>query len=285
METDKIKAILAAVKYKTLSRAASEFSYTPSALSHMADSLEDELGVKLLVRTHKGVSLTEDGELLKQRLENVLVAENELKSAVSDLMSDKQLSLRIGTYSSISNNILPGILKSFKRENPDIQVFITVTDSVKGWLEKDLADVIFGERGFIEEDEYEIIMKDRYVAVLQKGMLPGCRSVNIEELYSFPYISTNQKLLDQYIDQSKFSEILYCNSSDDTSIVSMVKEGVGIAVLPSLSLKNAIQGIKVVNITPGIYRYIVFAHRRKNPAAVRFVEFMKNYIKQKIERR
>ena len=115
METDKIKAILAAVKYKTLSRAASEFSYTPSALSHMADSLEDELGVKLLVRTHKGVSLTEDGELLKQRFENVLVAENELKSAVSDLMSDKQPSLRIGTYSSISNNILPGILKSFKR--------------------------------------------------------------------------------------------------------------------------------------------------------------------------
>ena len=47
METMKIKAILAAAKYQTLSRAAEDFSYTPSALSHMADAFEEELGVKL----------------------------------------------------------------------------------------------------------------------------------------------------------------------------------------------------------------------------------------------
>ena len=69
MDTTRIKAILLAAKYKNLSRAAEEFSYTPSALSHMADALEAELGVKLLLRTRAGVSLTEAGEQLKEKME------------------------------------------------------------------------------------------------------------------------------------------------------------------------------------------------------------------------
>ena len=85
METMKIKAILSAAKYKSLSRAAEDFSYTPSALSHMADSLEEELGVKLLLRTRTGVSLTEEGMLLAEKMDAVLRAENELIAAASEI--------------------------------------------------------------------------------------------------------------------------------------------------------------------------------------------------------
>ena len=83
METSKIKGLLLAAKYQSLSRAAEEFSYTPSALSHIADALEEELGVKLLSRTHAGVSLTEEGILLKEKMEAVLRAEDELRIAAT----------------------------------------------------------------------------------------------------------------------------------------------------------------------------------------------------------
>ena len=72
MDTLKIKTILSAVENKSFSKTAEELSYTPSALSHMADSLEQELGVKLLKRTPKGVELTENGEKLKDKLQAVL---------------------------------------------------------------------------------------------------------------------------------------------------------------------------------------------------------------------
>lgn len=78
MDTIKIKALLSAVKNKSLSKAAEEFLYTPSALSHMADSLEEELGVKILVRTSQGVSLSKEGEFLLKKLQAVIDAEKEL---------------------------------------------------------------------------------------------------------------------------------------------------------------------------------------------------------------
>ena len=64
MDTNKIKMFLLTEKYKSFSKTAEEFSYTPSAISHIADSLEEELGVKLFIRSRKGVELTEAG--LKQ---------------------------------------------------------------------------------------------------------------------------------------------------------------------------------------------------------------------------
>ena len=54
-------------KYKNFSLAAKELSYTPSALSHIADSLENELGVKLFIRTRKGVEITDDGKMLYEK--------------------------------------------------------------------------------------------------------------------------------------------------------------------------------------------------------------------------
>ena len=64
MDTLKVKLFLLVEKYKSFSAVANDFSYTPSAISHMADSLERELGVKLFYRTNKGVNLTDDGRKL-----------------------------------------------------------------------------------------------------------------------------------------------------------------------------------------------------------------------------
>ncbi len=90
MDTTKIKAILSAIKYKSLSKAAEEFSYTPSAFSHMADSLEDELGIKILTRTPQGIKLNKDGETLYSKLKALVKAEEELKDLAKGLANKKQ---------------------------------------------------------------------------------------------------------------------------------------------------------------------------------------------------
>ncbi len=277
METMKIKAILLAAKYQTLSRAAESFSYTPSALSHMADALEAELGVQLLERTHAGVRLTEVGEQLYEKMDAVLLAEQELRAAAAALSAAHSETLRIGSYSSIANNILPPLVGRFKKENPDIRVSITVADSLRGWLENDEADVIFGDKNAIQENEYEIILEDSFVAVVREGLLPRRRSVSREELYAYPYISTNESGLRRYFEEDRFAEILRFDSADDTSVLSMVREGIGVAVLPSLATREPMRGIRVLKLSPAISRSIGFAYRKKTPAISRFLEFMKNY--------
>ena len=51
MDTFKIRAVLAAAETGSLSRAAEQFSYTPSAFSHMLSAFEDELGVRIFHRS------------------------------------------------------------------------------------------------------------------------------------------------------------------------------------------------------------------------------------------
>ena len=283
METMKIKAILLAAKYQTLSRAAESFSYTPSAMSHMADSLEEELGVKLLERNRVGVKLTEAGELLREKMDAVLRAEEELRAAAAALSDTHSESLRIGSYSSVSNYILPPLVKRFKKENPDIRVSITVSDSLRGWLENDMADVIFGDKVAVQENEHEIIMEDMYVAVVQEEMLKGRRSVSREELYSFPYISTNESSLRRYFEEDRFAEILRFDSVEDASVLSMVREGIGVAVLPTLTARKAARGLRILKLSPAISRSICFAYRKRSPATERFIAFMKEYKAEPIK--
>ena len=277
METMKIKAILSAAKYKSLSRAAEDFSYTPSALSHMADSLEEELGVKLLLRTRAGVSLTEEGKLLAEKMDAVLRAENELIAAAGEIGGAHRSELRIATYSSISTYLLPSIVKQFKKENPSIRVSISVSDVVRGSLENDSADIVFGDLKAIEANEHVIIMEDRYVAVLADGMFSGRRSVSREELYPYPYISTNESALRTYFDETRFAEILRFDSVDDTSVLALVKEGMGVAVLSSLATRKHVKGVRTAMLTPKFSRAIGFAYRKKSPATERFINFMKDY--------
>ncbi|MBP3592635.1 MAG: LysR family transcriptional regulator [Clostridia bacterium] len=277
METSRIRGLLLAAKYQSLSRAAEEFSYTPSALSHIADALEEELGVKLLSRTRAGVSLTEEGTLLKEKMEAVLRAEEELRAAAAALGEKNSSILRIAAYSSISTYLLPQIVKRFKKENPDVRVSISVVDSLRGWLENDAVDVVFGDLSAIGENEHVVIMEDPYVAVLPEETLAGRRSVRREDLYPFPYISTNEGVLHRYFDEDRFAEILFVDSADDAAVLSLVKEGIGVAVLTSLATRKHVKGVRTVALSPKISRSIGLAYRMKNPATERFLTFMKGY--------
>ena len=276
MDTTRIKAILLAAKYKNLSRAAEDFSYTPSALSHMADALEEELGVKLLSRTRAGVSLTEAGEQLKEKMDAVLLAEEALRAAAAAIGGEKNSELRIAAYSSISTYLLPQIVKRFKKQNPDIRVSIAVVDSLRDMLENDAADVVFGDLTVIENEEHVVIMEDRYVAVLPESILPGCRSVRREALYAYPYISTNEGVLRRYFDETQFAEILRIDSADDTSVLSLAKEGIGVAVISSLAARKHPKGVHIATLIPKISRSLGFAYRKKTPTTERFVAFLKD---------
>ena len=100
METNKIRALLCAIEKNSLSKAAEQFSYTPSALSHAADSIEEELGVKILKRNYAGVTLTEDGKQLLPALQEFVKAEDALLESAKILSGESEL--RIAAYSSIS---------------------------------------------------------------------------------------------------------------------------------------------------------------------------------------
>lgn len=278
MDTQKIKAILSAIEYGSLSKAAEELSYTPSAMSHIADSIESELGVKILERTPLGISLTKEGEALYSYMTDVVEAEKKLMNASSALTKEKEHYLRIGAFSSISQSILPEIIGRFRADHPSIKISVSVEDNLHNWLEKGLVDVVFADELSFGDNMWIPIMHDPFVAVVPSNTFKDKRKVSKEELYKLTYISINEKILASYFDKKKFVNVLEFESVDNVSVLYMIQQGVGFSILPQLMMNKRIGGIKTLKLESPVSRTIGFAYKNNTKHTVAtntFIDFIK----------
>lgn len=283
MDTIKIKALLTAIKLKSLSKAAEEFSYTPSAFSHMADSLEEELGVKILVRTSKGVELTTEGEKLFDKLNAVLVAEEELFESASLLSGKQKRTLKIASYSSVSEHILPEILMGFRKEFPEVKCSVVVTDYVEEFLEKGEADIVFTDLAGIKGYELIKLMEEPYLLVTKDDKFLDKTLVEREELYQYNYIDIGESQLKDYFDFERFPDIINVETHEFATVLSMIKGGLGVAVLPELAVKDKKEGIKTIKLQPNVSRTIGYAVRKGGKCSASVMQFIK-YLQKKFKK-
>ena len=103
-------------------------------------------------------------------------------------------------------------------------------------------------------------------------------------MYAHTLISVEKSKEEAYFDKSKFSEQLNYESVDDFSVLSMVKEGLGVAILPSLVAKRRMQGVQVLKLEPKISRVLGFAYKKskeKSFSTEKFLEFLgEQYLKK-----
>ena len=280
MDTLKIKIVLAAAKHKSLSRAAEEFSYTPSAFSHALSAFEKQLGVRIFKRSSVGVELTHEGKRIIPYFEAVIAAEKELFDAAKGFRDNKRYELKIATYSSISRNYLTTQLKEFRERNRDIDFSVSVADDLRGWLEDGRADIVFADEKVLFNNGFVPIIEDKYYVIAPTEWFTGRECVGREELYEYQYIDTDDAFLKGYFENERFSERIYFKSEDDLSVINMVKEGMGFTVLPELVLKENMRGVTVLRLEPRLSRRLGFAYKKNPLEAVALSRFV-NYLKSK----
>lgn len=79
MDDSKLRALLTAVQCGSFGKAAAQLGYTQSAMTHLVSKLEAELGCTLLLRSSKGVRLSEEGEHLLPYIRSVIDAGDALR--------------------------------------------------------------------------------------------------------------------------------------------------------------------------------------------------------------
>jgi DNA-binding transcriptional LysR family regulator len=125
-----LRAFIAVAEALNFSRAAEKLDVSSSALSQLVRSLEERVGVRLLHRNTRNVSLTEAGERLLQR---VRPAVEELSAAIgqtSQLREQPIGLVRIHCFRTAVEAYVRPILKSFHETYPDVVLDITVDDEV-----------------------------------------------------------------------------------------------------------------------------------------------------------
>jgi DNA-binding transcriptional LysR family regulator len=124
-----LNAFLAVAERTNFARAAAHLGIAASTISQTIRALEDRLGMRLLNRTTRSVSLTDAGEKL---LERIRPAINELGAAVEDLNEFRDTptgTLRLSVSSVPAQIVLAPVIREFLAAYPAISLDITVDDS------------------------------------------------------------------------------------------------------------------------------------------------------------
>ena len=113
MEINKYRLLLKIAEFNNITSAARAMDYTQSAASHAINSLEEELGLKVLQRTHSGTQLTADGNMLLPSIREVVESDDRVRALVNSINSMQAGDLKIGAFTSASLVCLPRIINKF----------------------------------------------------------------------------------------------------------------------------------------------------------------------------
>lgn len=129
-DLNSINVFVAVANARSFRLAAEQLGVTRPAVSHTIRRLEDRLGVALVQRTTRSVSLTEAGEQLYANVAPALAEVGRALEATADRDHAPTGRLRLAV-SSIAESFISGpVLASFAESYPGIQVDVTITDDI-----------------------------------------------------------------------------------------------------------------------------------------------------------
>lgn len=138
---------LALVRRMSFRKAATERGTTTSAISHSLRSLESRLGVRLVNRTTRSVSLTEAGKVLYDKLEQPF---RDIQLALETLNSFRDTpvgALRLNVPRSVAPLVIAPVLSTFVTQNPGLRLEVTSDDRLVDIVSEGYdAGIRFGER-------------------------------------------------------------------------------------------------------------------------------------------
>ena len=134
------------VKAGSLAAAARELDLTPPAVTKRLAHLEDRLGVRLLNRTTRHMSLTNEGETYLLHAERILSDVKDLEQLVSSSRATPKGLLRVCVTPGFGRHYLAPAISSFVREYPEVEVQLMLYDRSQNLGEGDFdVAVRFGE--------------------------------------------------------------------------------------------------------------------------------------------
>ncbi|MEZ4727050.1 MAG: LysR family transcriptional regulator [Caldilineaceae bacterium] len=143
MELRVLKYFLMVAREENITKAAELLHVTQPTLSRQLAQLEDELGTKLFQRGQHGITLTEDGLLLRRRAVEIVALADKTERELSHADDALSGEITIGSGETKSIHALIGMMAAFRRQHPDVtfDMYTAAADDIKEHLDRGLADV------------------------------------------------------------------------------------------------------------------------------------------------
>lgn len=141
INSDELRFFHTIATHKTLASAARTLNISPSSVTQRLQGIESRLGVKLIQRPSRIVSLTDEGSLVLARAERVMAELNELQLIIDNRLQQVTGKLRVLAPLGFGNEYVAPILAEYAQKHPNIEAELTLSD-VPNWSSRHMWDVI-----------------------------------------------------------------------------------------------------------------------------------------------
>jgi hypothetical protein len=296
---DRLKAIESFVRIAqsgSLSKAAQDLGTSRALISSHLKQLEDHLGVRLVNRTTRQLSLTESGHEYLAFCQTTLTAFDEAEQSLARSREEPRGTLKILASMAFANIHLAPVAADFSLAYPDIKISLITTDTSFSPFE-------------LIEQGYDLAVwmrpiEDMSIISTKLGDVrwPALASPAYLEKYGRPEtpadLSTHTCLLHRSISPDAIWR--FTSANGDTSVKvsgplltnsvfalrASALAGVGVTLLPTYFIQDVIESGKLVELFPdyGAPRrpiYILYPHARYLPLKTRlFIDFLRAYVRK-----
>ncbi|KPH01310.1 LysR family transcriptional regulator [Pseudomonas sp. RIT-PI-q] len=271
------RMVVAVADTGNITRAAERVGMTQSGASQALALIEDTLGVQLFSRENRQTLPTAIGLPVIEHARTMLGALENIRSTVDAGKGIQRATIRLASFPMVLATLLPPLLRQFNRLYPGIQVVALEVsdDEVETLLGAGLVDVGVVLNPTPARNAI-LLGRDAWMAVLPGGHPLARRSneegVSLAELVEQPFVlatggcSTNAGSL--AIDAGLQLHDVRVEVREWSSAFTLVRENIGVTVVPAMTLPTQRQGLCVLPVSPRIDReFALVAASNKTPSA------------------
>ncbi|WP_078412044.1 LysR family transcriptional regulator [Priestia abyssalis] len=270
-------------KEKNITKSAKSLHISQPALTHRLQQMEKEFGVQIVNRGRWGVQFTPQGEYLAKCAHQMLLNIQQIKENVMNMEHKAAGTLRLGVSTFFTDYKLPGLLKLFKDQYPNIEFKVTT-----GWS-SDMVHLIYNQDvhiGFVKgdyswKDEKRLLFEET-ICIASKEKI---------DIHNLPHLPRIDYLTDHllkttvhnwWVENYSQPPLVSIEVDKADTCKKMVANGLGYAILPSMILQD-VEGIHKIDLKtkdgePIIRKTWMFFHKEalKLNIVKAFVQFVEN---------
>ena len=257
VEVRHLVALEAVAQTGSFSQAASRLGYAQSAISQQISTLEKAVGHRLVDRPGgpRSVSLTEAGKVLLDHAGHIVARLAAAKADLDAMAAGDAGVLRVGTFQSASNRLLPPTLALFRTSWPDINVELRnepVIANVEGLIRSGQADLAFADMGTLDESHamVELIRDPEVLITAPDHPLAQMDTVDLADLadarmISMPADDACATRIARALERVGVEPHIVFRSDDNLTTQRLVAIGLGVAIVPLLTVERSIPDARV----------------------------------------
>ena len=238
---DNYRIFYEVAKYKNITRASEHLYISQPAVSQAIKKIEEQLGTTLFIRNKKGVELTRFGQEVFQKVETAMLSLETIDKISRDEHELLRGSVVIGSGSNVAREMLTLPIKNFLDNFPCVQIIQMedIPTKLFQMLRKGEVDIVITQQNEqFNEFSFCEIKKHNYVFIKKKGG-------EVKRFIKTPQGSFTYNLFEEFEKQNKFENYPATIVSGYRMEIELVKQGVGIALVPEFLVSNFISSGEV----------------------------------------